>query len=191
MGESILQRRVSRRFSTSKKLQRAMTARANHQTQGKTINPTGRNKKYKDTDGSADLPAPENLQKFKSAKLQQENPDQLVEHQGQLNKSQISKNNSVLNSDKDNANTIKRIETQVKFQKHLGQFFERIVPSKINFCLHSLKDFEQGNKAKESKEVKQMKEPRIIKFECGKNHNIALSETGIIYAWGDNNYGQI
>jgi len=50
----------------------------------------------------------------------------------------------------------------VKFQKHLGKFFDTIVPLKINFCVAELKDFEQGDKAKETKEIKQMKEPRIV-----------------------------
>lgn len=87
------------------------------------------------------------------------------------------------------ANEIKRVKTQVKFQKHLGKCFDTIVPLKINFCIAELKDFEQGDKAKETKEIKEMKEPRIVQFECGMNHNVALTDNGIIYAWGDNNYG--
>lgn len=31
----------------------------------------------------------------------------------------------------------------------------------------------------------------IKSISCGGNHSMALSETGLIYTWGDNTYGQL
>jgi len=31
----------------------------------------------------------------------------------------------------------------------------------------------------------------LVKLTCGCNHTLALTNKGEIYAWGDNNYGQI
>ena len=31
----------------------------------------------------------------------------------------------------------------------------------------------------------------ITKLECGFNHSLALSDLGVLYAWGANNHGQL
>jgi len=72
-----------------------MTTRGNQSTQGKVINATAKNKKYKELDMESEeiqVP-PEKLQKYQSMKVKNEQ-NQIEKQISSLNKSSISKNKS-------------------------------------------------------------------------------------------------
>ena len=39
--------------------------------------------------------------------------------------------------------------------------------------------------------IEHLKEIKIAQVACGRFHSLALTQNGVIYSWGSNNYGQL
>jgi len=52
-------------------------------------------------------------------------------------------------------------------------------------------DSKQASEYLKDSGVKHQDKVRIMKIRCGLHHNLAMSEHGLIFAFGQNSYGQI